>query len=81
MKIEISDAHIANEVIFTLSAESENEVNEWEEAVKVAGGKIVSKAQKFGEGIMVLYFLTLMVINLMCFTCRRSGLAYLSSKV
>ncbi|ATP56145.1 glyoxalase [Pedobacter ginsengisoli] len=56
VEIEISDAHIANEVIFTLSAESEDEVNEWEEAVEIAGGKIVSKAQKFGEGYYGLVF-------------------------
>ena len=48
--IEISDAQIANEVIFTLSAESEEEVNEWEAAVLNAGGKIISKPAAFGAG-------------------------------
>lgn len=50
VEIEISDAHIANEIIFTLSADSKEEVNEWEKAVQNAGGKIVSKAKEFGEG-------------------------------
>jgi len=48
--IEISDAHLANEVIFTLSAESKDEVNEWEGAVLNAGGTIVSNPEAFGEG-------------------------------
>ena len=48
--IEISNAHLANEIIFTLSAESEDEVNDWEAAVLNAGGQIISKAAAFGEG-------------------------------
>ena len=50
VEIEISDAHLSNEVIFTLSAESKDEVNEWETAVLNAGGKMVSKPEAFGEG-------------------------------
>ncbi|SEA51507.1 VOC family protein [Pedobacter hartonius] len=50
LEIEISDAHVANEIIFTLSAESRDEVNDWEAAVLNAGGKIVSKPKEFGEG-------------------------------
>jgi predicted lactoylglutathione lyase len=50
VEIEISDAHIANEIIFTLSAESRDEVNKWEKEVQSAGGKIVSKPKEFGEG-------------------------------
>lgn len=49
VEIEISDAHIANEVLFTLSAESKDEVNKWEKEVQSAGGKIVSKPKEFGE--------------------------------
>ena len=48
--IEISDAHLSNEVIFTLSAESEEEVNAWEAAVLNAGGQIITKPEAFGDG-------------------------------
>lgn len=50
VKIEISDAQLANEIIFTLSAESEEEVNAWEAAVLNVGGEIISKAAAFGDG-------------------------------
>lgn len=50
VEIEISDAHIANEVVFTLSAESKEEVDKWEKEVQSAGGKIVSKPKEFGQG-------------------------------
>jgi len=50
VEIEISEAHLANEVIFTLSAERKNEVDDWETAVLNAGGKIVSRPKAFGEG-------------------------------
>ena len=50
VEIEISEAHLANEVIFTLSAERKNEVDDWETAVLNAGGKIVSIPKAFGEG-------------------------------
>lgn len=50
VEIEISDAHRANEVIFTLSAESKEEVNAWEASVLNAGGKIISKPKEFGAG-------------------------------
>ena len=50
VEIEISDAHIANEVMFTLSAETIDEVDDWAEEVKTAGGTIVSKPTAFGKG-------------------------------
>lgn len=50
MKGEIVDLKHGNEVIFTLSTESKAEVNKWENAVKKAGGTIISKAEEFGEG-------------------------------
>ena len=49
VEIEISEAHFANEVIFTLSAESKNEVDDWETAVLNAGGKIISRPKAFGK--------------------------------
>jgi len=48
--IEISDADLANEVIFTLSAESKEEVDAWENSVVGAGGKMISKPKGFGQG-------------------------------
>jgi len=50
MKGPIIDAKAGNEIIFTLSADSKNEVNSWREAVVQAGGEIVSEPEEFGEG-------------------------------
>ncbi|KQM78127.1 glyoxalase [Pedobacter sp. Leaf216] len=50
VEIDISDAHIANEIIFTLSAECKAEVDQWAKDVVQAGGKIVSEPKAFGEG-------------------------------
>ena len=37
VKIEIGDAHRANEIIFTLSAESKEQVDSWAKEVEAAG--------------------------------------------
>jgi len=50
VKGEMCDPGQGNEVVFTLSAESKEEVNLWEQAVKEAGGALVTKAEAFGEG-------------------------------
>ena len=50
VEMEISDAHVANEIVFTLSAESKEEVDQWAKEVAQAGGKIVSEPKAFGEG-------------------------------
>ncbi len=50
MKGEIIDSKKANEVIFTLSAESKDQVDNWAKEVEKAGGKIISKPEEFGEG-------------------------------
>ena len=50
LKGELADLAIGNEIIFTLGAESKNEVDEWEKAVKEAGGTLISNAEEFGEG-------------------------------
>ena len=47
---KISGLEDGNEIIFTLSAESKDEVNKWEKEVKDAGGTIISGAAEFGEG-------------------------------
>ncbi|MFL5730440.1 MAG: VOC family protein [Cytophagaceae bacterium] len=50
VKMEIADLNNGNEIIFTLSAESKEEVNQWENEVKNAGGTIISTAEEFGKG-------------------------------
>jgi predicted lactoylglutathione lyase len=50
MKGEIADAQKANEVIFTISAQRKSQVDKWEKELKSAGGKLVSRAEEFGEG-------------------------------
>lgn len=43
---EIADLKNGNEVMFTLSADSKEEVDEWAEAVEKAGGTLFSKPQE-----------------------------------
>ena len=50
VKMEISDSHVANEIIFTISAQSKEEVDSWAKEVEKSGGKIVSKPEEFGKG-------------------------------
>ncbi|REC45293.1 VOC family protein [Chryseobacterium pennipullorum] len=47
--IPFGDSQSSNEIIFTLSAENKEQVNEWSEEVKNAGGTIVSEPESFGE--------------------------------
>ncbi len=47
---ELVDLQQGNEVVFTLSAGSKVEVNEWAEEIDRAGGKLISKPEEFGEG-------------------------------
>jgi len=49
MKGPISDARAANEIIFTISADSKEEVDSWEKEIQQAGGIIVSRPEEFGE--------------------------------
>ncbi|SDD69037.1 VOC family protein [Niabella drilacis] len=49
MKGEITDGHAANEIIFTLSAKSRDQVNAWAKEVTQAGGKLVSAPETFGN--------------------------------
>lgn len=46
---ELADLENGNEVMFTLSADSREEVDEWAEVVKEAGGTLFSKPQKIQE--------------------------------
>lgn len=47
---EFSDLSKGNEIMFTLAAESKEEVNAWAEEVRHAGGTIFSEPVEFGEG-------------------------------
>jgi len=47
---EITDSQNANEVLFTLSAESKDQVDNWAKEDESAGGKIISKPEEFGKG-------------------------------
>lgn len=49
IKGEITDSQISNEVIFTLFAESKDQVDNWAKEVKSAGGKIISEPEEFGK--------------------------------
>lgn len=46
----IIDTKTGNEIIFTLSAESKEEVDKWEEEVRQAGGTIIAKADEARDG-------------------------------
>ncbi len=50
MKSEIADSQKVNEVIFTLSAGSKDQVDDGEKEVKSAGGEIISRPAAFGKG-------------------------------
>src|SRR5438067_392488 len=50
IKGQMADLKNGNEIIFTLSAQSKEEVNNWENEVKNAGGTIISNAEEFGKG-------------------------------
>ncbi|MEO6232778.1 MAG: VOC family protein [Ferruginibacter sp.] len=50
MKIKMADPKNAIEVMFTLSAESKDQVDKWAKEVEKAGGKIISRPEEFGEG-------------------------------
>jgi len=50
MKGEIADLKNGNEVIFTLSAESKEDVDNWAKEIEKAGGTLVSQPEEFGAG-------------------------------
>ncbi len=50
MKVKIADAKNEIEVMFTLSAESKDQVDTWANEVENADGKIISGPEEFGEG-------------------------------
>ncbi|MGN7821255.1 glyoxalase [Chitinophaga varians] len=50
MKGPIIDTKAGNEIIFTISAGSRDEVDSWEKEIRQAGGTIVSPPEAFGQG-------------------------------
>jgi hypothetical protein len=52
---EITDLKSGNEIIFSLSAESKDEVHEWVEIVKKAGGKITVEPYEIREGYTFVF--------------------------
>ncbi|RQO30819.1 glyoxalase [Taibaiella sp. KBW10] len=50
LKGSLADTRQGNEVIFSLSAESEEEVREWVSKVDNAGGTIFAPPEKWGKG-------------------------------
>jgi|ERR1043165_5860670 predicted lactoylglutathione lyase len=54
-RTEITDLKNGNEIIFSLSAGSKEEVNEWVEIVKKAGGKITAEPYVIGQGYTFVF--------------------------
>lgn len=50
LKGELADLQYGNEILFTLSASSKEDVDIWEKEANRAGGKIISKPEEFGKG-------------------------------
>lgn len=50
MKGTIVNAGAGNEIIFTISAESREEVDSWAAEVRAAGGTVVDEPEEFGKG-------------------------------
>ena len=48
--LHLVDPEKGNEIIFTLSAETKEDVDKWAKEVEPAGGKLISKPEAFGEG-------------------------------
>lgn len=48
-QVKFGDAQQNNEIIFTLSAESNAQVDQWAEEIESAGGTLVSKPEYFGK--------------------------------
>lgn len=50
IKGAMADLEKGNEIIFTLSAQSKEDVDNWAKEIEQAGGTLVSKPEPFGEG-------------------------------
>ena len=67
IKGEIADTEKANEILFTLAAESRFQVDHWAKEVENAGGKMISVPETFGRDYYGFVFPTRMAISLMSF--------------
>lgn len=47
---KIADTNAVNEVVFSLSAQSIAEADQWAKEIGNAGGKLVSQPREFGKG-------------------------------
>ncbi|WP_228407633.1 MULTISPECIES: VOC family protein [Chryseobacterium] len=47
--VSFGDSQISNEIIFTVSAETNDQVDQWAAEVRNAGGTIVSEPESFGN--------------------------------
>ncbi|MGN6638960.1 MAG: VOC family protein [Mucilaginibacter sp.] len=50
IKGQLTDTKTSNEIIFTLSAQSKDEVDNWAKEIESAGGRLVSQPEEFGKG-------------------------------
>lgn len=55
VKTTLVDASLANEVVFSISAESEAEVHEWVDKVQRAGGTVHTAFERFEKGCFCLF--------------------------
>jgi len=49
VRSEIADSQSVAEIVFTLSAKSREQVDDWEKEVEQAGGKVISRPETFGK--------------------------------
>lgn len=49
-KSKFADPQQANEIIFTISASSKAQTDDWAKEVENAGGKLITKPEEFGDG-------------------------------
>ncbi|MFC3157521.1 VOC family protein [Chryseobacterium arachidis] len=54
-KTEFIDLTTGIETVFSLSADSRNEVDEWREAIQNAGGKISAEPYEIGQGYTFVF--------------------------
>lgn len=50
IKGALTDSELGNEIMFTLSADSKEEVDQWAQKIERSEGKLVSQPEEFGEG-------------------------------
>ncbi|ULT25901.1 glyoxalase [Sphingobacterium sp. E70] len=67
--VNFGDSQISNEIIFTLSAESKEQADQWANEVESAGERLYPNRPVSVITIMDLSLLTLMVISLMSSRC------------